>query len=145
MRMVKVRELAITTGAITPDPDPNLTAPAAAAVYVMTGLAGDQLGTEKDVEGHRICLRFVNGGTTPPTQIPGATGDFQVWAKDDGATAAYGAQAWCSLAAETAAKNGALYASTLKGALFIQLTAVASTGAATRVEVWLEESSSVEG
>jgi hypothetical protein len=144
MRMKKIRELAISGGAITPDADPNLTAPPAADCYAMTGEVGDRLGGETQIEGHRVCLRFVTSAT-PPVQVPGATGNFQTWVKDDGASAAYLADAWCSLAAETVAKHGQLYAAPLKGKLFTQLTAVANTGAATKVQVWLEESSSVEG
>ncbi len=144
MKMKKIRELAISAGAIVADADPNLTAPPDAAVYHMMGEVGDRLGGETNIEGHRLCLRFVTSAS-PPVAIPGATADFQTWVLDQGATAAYGRQAWCSLTAEAAAKHAQLYAAPLKGDLFVQLTAVANVGAATKVQVWLEESSSVEG
>ncbi len=134
----------ITVSGFVADADPNATAPLAAKVYTMSGAAGDQLGAERGIEGHRVAFRFVNTGSAN-AEVTTASCDFRMWAKDDGASADLAREAWCSLRAEAAAGNGQLYAAPLKGKLFPQVTALNAIGAATEVWVYIEESTSVEG
>jgi hypothetical protein len=133
------REIALP---LVADADPNVTAPASTDIFEMTGQLGDQLGIERGVEGHRMCLRFL---TAANVAVPGATADFRCWALDDGATAALGRQAWLGLTAEAAAPHAQAFEAPLKGKLFFQVTATAAVGAATKLQIWTEEASSVAG
>jgi len=138
MRMTKVREIAVS--GFSADPNPNTTAPAAGTTFVVDNSPGDQEMDER-VEGHRLCIRFVDNSNV---EVPGATADFQTWAKDDGATAALGRSAWVSLRKESAAPSSQAYASPLKAELFVQVTAI-SASTATKVQIWAETSTSVPG
>lgn len=150
MRMTRIRDIAVS--GFTADANPNLTAPAAGSTYVMAGLSpGDQLQRE-DTEGHRICIRFIDDSLSTAVEIPGATADFRTWIKDDGASAArnavppgLGRAAFIGLKAEASAPSSQSYAATTKGEIFVQITAIGSVGAATRIHVMIEESTSVPG
>lgn len=142
MRMTKVRS--VTVAGFVADPDPNVTQPAAGAVFDMTAEMGDQLGAERDVEGLRLALRFVTAAT-PPVDVPGASADFTAWFYDEGASAAYGRGVWNRYTSEAAAGHARFYAAPIKGKVFVQLTALNTVGAAAVVETWAEASSAVMG
>jgi hypothetical protein len=133
----------ITVAGFVADADPNVTSPAAGKVYTMSGAAGDQLGAERGIEGHRLCFRFIDTGSSN-AEVPAGTCSFRTWVKDDGASADLGHETWCALAAETGAGHASLYAAPLKGKIFPQVTAL-SASTATEVWVYIEEATSVEG
>jgi hypothetical protein len=139
--MKKVRT--VTVAGFVADADPNVGQPST-GLFDMTGDIGDQTAAERDVEGHRVTFRAVTGAT-PPVDVPGATVDFTTWAYDEGASAVYARAVWNRLASEAAAPHARLFGMPLKGKLYFQITAIGSPGAATVVEVWAEESSSVAG
>lgn len=139
MKMVKIREVAVS--GFSADPNPNVTPPTAGTTYVMANSLGDQLGVEQ-VEGHRMCIRFVDDSNA---EVVGPTADFRTWIKDDGATAALGRPAFVGLAEELAAPSSQSYAAAVKGEIFVQVLGIASPGSATKCQVWFEESTSVPG
>jgi hypothetical protein len=140
MRMTLIRN--ITVSGFSAEANPNVTPPAAGTTFKMDALTpGDQTLDER-VEGLRMCIRFIDNSNV---EIPGATSGFTVWEKDDGATEALGRPAFVALAAETAAPSSGSYACTLKGEIFVQVTALGSVGSATKAQIWAESSTSVPG
>lgn len=137
MRMTKVREVLVA--GFVADPNPNITPPGAGQTYKMNSTVGD---AGASTEGHRLCVRFIDNANV---EIPTASADFQVWEKDDAQTEALGRPAWISMKAEAAAPSSQSYAGTFKGELFVQLTALNTAGAATKVQVCIAEQSSVPG
>ncbi len=144
MQMTKVRTIAVS--GFVADPDPNVSQPAANQVFDMPNAQmGDQLGSEKDIEGLRFALRFVTAAT-PPVDVATATADFTAWFYDDGASAAYGRGVWNRYTPEAGAGHAKLFAAPIKGKVFIQVTALGGTlGSAANLEVWAEASTSVMG
>lgn len=150
MRMTLVRT--ITVSGFSADANPNVTAPADSKVFTVDALApGDQL-IDEDIEGFRMCLRFIDDATVPGTnaEVPTATADFRLWEKDEAASGSVasgglGRDAYIGLAAEAAAPSSGSYTCTMKGKIFIQVTALNSVGAATKCQIWAEASTSVPG
>jgi len=140
MKMSLVRT--ITVSGFVGDANPNVTAPAAGTTFKVDGLSpGDQL-IDEDIEGVRFCLRFVDNSNV---EIPGATANFTVWEKDDGATADLARPAFVALRPDTLAPSSGSYTCTMKGEVFIQVTALGSTGSATKALIYAEASTSVPG
>jgi hypothetical protein len=142
--MTKVREVAVS--GFSADPNPNVTAPAAANLFSVDNAPTDQEMDER-VEGVRWCIRFVDNSNV---EVPTASADFQLWEKDDGASdtvgnGGLGRDAYISLAKETAAPSSQSYACTWKGKLFVQLIQLNTTGSATKAQVWMGTSTSVPG
>lgn len=131
----------VTISGFAGDANPNVTPPVAGTTFVMQNVPGDQMKDER-VEGHRMCIRFVDNANA---EVVGPTVDFRTWAKDDVATAALGRQAFIGLKLESAAPSSQSYACPLKGELFQQLSVPANIGSATKMLVYVEESSSVPG
>jgi hypothetical protein len=141
MRMSKIREVAVS--GFSPDPNPNVTSPVSGTMK-MVGASGD---SGSQVEGHRICIRFVDNSNL---EVVGPTADFRTWIRDEGASdtvpnGGLGRPAWLALKAEAAAPSSQSYAGAIKGEIFVQLTALGTVGSATKVQVWAEESTSVPG
>lgn len=145
MRMTLVRT--ITVSGFSADANPNVTAPAADQLFTVDALApGDQLINE-GIEGFRMCLRFIDNSNV---EIPGASADFRLWEKDDAASASVpngglGRDAYIGLAAEATAPSSGSYTCTMKGKIFVQVTALNSVGASTKCQIWAEASTSVPG
>lgn len=149
MKMKLVRT--ITVAGFVADANPNVTAPTAAKLFTVDALdPGDQLIAE-GIEGVRLCLRFIDD-TTPGTnaEVAAASTDFRLWEKDEAASATVvagglGRDAYIGLAAEAAAPSSGSYTCTMKGTIFVQVTALNSAGTATKVQIWAAASTSVPG
>jgi len=140
MRCVLARS--ITISGFSADLDPNASQPSAGNVHVMTGQAGDALGSGV-VEGHRIYFRAIDGSNA---DVQTVTVNFTSWVRDTGASAALGRDAWVSIDPETSAAVCRMFESTLKGDLFVQVTAIGGTlGSAVTLQLYVEESTSVSG
>lgn len=150
MRMSLVRT--ITVSGFSAEANPNVTPPAANKLFSMEAISpGDQMLDER-IEGVRFCIRFIDDATTPGVnaEVAAATANFTLWAKDDGASdtvanGGLGRDAYVGLAPETLAPSSGSYAYTTKGKLFVQVTALASVGTATKAQIWAEASTSVPG
>lgn len=140
MKMTLVRT--ITVSGFSADANPNVTAPAAGTTFKIDALSpGDQLEDER-IEGVRFCCRFVDNSNV---EIPGATANFTVWEKDDGATADLGRAAFVALRPDTLAPSSGSYTCTMKGEIFVQVTAIGTPGSATKLLLYAEASTSVPG
>lgn len=126
-----VREID-TSISFSADANPNVTAPSAGALFSIPERIGGQF-----TDAVSLYIRASNASTK--AEVPAATVDFVLWAKDEGASVQKpgpsGIARWTSLKAEAAAPSSGLYTCPMDGKLFVQLTG-ASLAGSTKLEVW---------
>ena len=132
----------ITVSGFSADANPNVTTPTAPLFSMSRQVEHD--GIDRTVRGYYLYGRFVDA---TGAEVTGATFTFTPWLKDYGASAeipAGGATAaraqFVQLDASQAAQPDAkVYYGKAVGDLWVQVTALGSTGSAVTLEIWICE------
>jgi hypothetical protein len=112
------------------DPDPRVTPPTDAELFVMNNQLSGSGNSNKDVAGHQLCVRFLDAGNV---DVVGPTADFTVWVRDEGTGL------FVSTVGVAASPSARRVVSDLVGRLWVQVTAVGAVGASTKLRIMIAE------
>ncbi len=112
------------------DADPRITPPADAVLFELNEQASTQGQPDQRVQGHAISVVFKDAASA---EVVGPNLNFTTWVRDEGDGR------FRSLDPVLAAESSQMFRTRAAGRLFVQVTAVASVGLATTVEIRIAE------
>ena len=127
---VKFRE--VTVSGFSADANPNVTPPLAADCWTVPDVGRFVDGVSR---GHSVYGRFVN---VSDAEVPTASSDFAVWLYDTGASM------WVQIYSAATSLSSHVLASAFSGKLFVQVTALNTVGASTKLQLYASEQTASE-